>query len=278
MSEQSEPATRADNIKFSIKSDDAPFVICRLEPGMQMVAEPGAMMSMDDGITTRTLFGDGSDPGRAIVRFFRAIKRPFTGESMVSTVYTNEASEAKDVYFAGPFPGTIMPVRLDELGGELICQKGAFLCAERGTRVSIAFQKRMRAGFFGGEGFIMQKIEGEGLAFIHAGGTLASRTLAPGQTISVDTGCIAALQKTVNYDIQKSGSAFTMIFGGEGLFLARLKGPGKIWLQSLPIRRLSESIISNSVVSGGGKAGKLYLIAIVVFVLISLFVGDVPSE
>ncbi len=270
---ETDPKSR--DIRYSIKSSDSPFVICRLAPGVQMIAEPGAMMLMDDGIVTKTVFGDGSSSEPAILRFFKAMKRPFSGESMVTVIYTNSSDKPGDVYFAAPFPGTIIPLQLSEFGGSLICQRGAYFCGSRGIKLSIAFQKRIRAGLFGGEGFIMQRIEGDGLVFLHTGGTLAERTLGPGEELSVDTGCIAALQKTVTYDIKRAGSFGTMLFGGEGIFLAKLRGPGRVWLQSLPIRRLSASIVSNSVLGGGqGMGGKLYLVFIVIIVLISLFTGS----
>jgi uncharacterized protein (TIGR00266 family) len=240
-------------IDYKIHGDDMQFVEIELDPAEAVVAEAGGMMFMDEGIAMETIFGDGSSANKGFMgALLGAGKRLLTGESLFMTVFQNQGQGKRRVAFGAPYPGKIQPVDLRELGGELIAQKDSFLCAAKGVSISIAFQKRLGAGLFGGEGFIMQRLQGDGLAFVHAGGTLYERVLAPGETLRVDTGCIVAFQPTVDYDIQYVGNIKTAFFGGEGLFFATLRGPGKIWLQSLPFSRLAGRIVSAAPQSGGG--------------------------
>src|SRR6185503_17404665 len=211
------------------------------------IAEAGGMMYMEDGIAMETIFGDGSaqsQGGGFLGALLGAGKRILTGESLFMTVFQNRSAGKKKVAFAAPYPGKIIPIHLAEIGGTLIAQKDAFLAAAKGVSIGIAFQKKLGAGFFGGEGFIMERLEGDGLAFVHAGGTIHERTLGPGELIRVDTGCIVAMQPSVDYDIQMVGGIKSALFGGEGLFFATLRGPGKVWLQSLPLSRLANRIIA----------------------------------
>ena len=241
-------------VDYEIFGDDMQFVEIELDPQEAALAEAGAMMYMDDGIKMETIFGDGSQQQSGILgSLMGAGKRLLTGESLFMTVFGNEGSSKKRVAFGAPYPGKIVPVHLTVVGGELIAQKDSFLCAAKGVSIGIAFQKRFGAGLFGGEGFIMQRLEGDGMAFVHAGGTLHERTLDAGEQIRVDTGCIVAFQPSVDYDIQFVGGIKSALFGGEGLFLATLRGPGKIWLQSLPFSRLADRIFA-SAPSKGGKA------------------------
>ena len=240
-------------VDYKIHGDDMQFVEIELDPQEAVVAEAGDMMFMDEGIAMETIFGDGSAAKTGFMgALLGAGKRLLTGESLFMTIFQNQGAGKKRVAFGAPYPGKIQPVNLRELGGELIAQKDSFLCAAKGVSISIAFQKRLGAGFFGGEGFIMQRLQGDGLAFVHAGGTLYERVLAPGEALRVDTGCIVAFQPTVDYDIQYVGSVKTAFFGGEGLFFATLRGPGKIWLQSLPFSRLAGRIVAAAPQSGGG--------------------------
>ena len=241
-----------DVIDFQIYGAEMQFVEIELDPQEAAVAEAGAMMYMEDNIEMETIFGDGSQQQAGLLgKLMGAGKRLLTGESMFTTVFINQGSSKRKVAFGAPYPGKIVPMHLSELGGTLICQKDAFLCAARGVSLGIAFQKKLGVGLFGGEGFIMQKLEGDGLAFVHAGGTLLERTLAPGQGLRVDTGCLVALQPSVSYDIQYVGKVKTALFGGEGLFFATLRGPGKVWLQSLPLSRMANRIISAAPSTGG---------------------------
>jgi uncharacterized protein (TIGR00266 family) len=240
-------------VDYKIHGDDMQFVEIELDPQEAVVAEAGGMMFMDEGIAMETIFGDGSAAKTGFMgALLGAGKRLLTGESLFMTVFQNQGAGKKRVAFGAPYPGKIQPVNLRELGGELIAQKDSFLCAAKGVSISIAFQKRLGAGFFGGEGFIMQRLQGDGLAFVHAGGTLYERVLAPGEALRVDTGCIVAFQPTVDYDIQYVGSVKTAFFGGEGLFFATLRGPGKIWLQSLPFSRLAGRIVAAAPQTGSG--------------------------
>ena len=240
-------------VDYKIHGDDMQFVEIELDPQEAVVAEAGGMMFMDEGIAMETIFGDGSAAKTGFMgALLGAGKRLLTDESLFMTIFQNQGAGKKRVAFGAPYPGKIQPVNLRELGGELIAQKDSFLCAAKGVSISIAFQKRLGAGFFGGEGFIMQRLQGDGLAFVHAGGTLYERVLAPGEALRVDTGCIVAFQPTVDYDIQYVGSVKTAFFGGEGLFFATLRGPGKIWLQSLPFSRLAGRIVAAAPQSGGG--------------------------
>ncbi len=246
-----------DVIDYDIFGDDMQYVEIELDPGEAAVGEAGMMMFMQDGVEMETVFGDGSASQSGLLgKLMGAGKRLLTGESLFTTIYANQAGAKRRVAFAAPYPGKIIPVDLAQIGGTLICQKDAFLCAAKGVSLGIAFQQRLGAGFFGGEGFILQKLEGDGMVFIHAGGTLAEKTLAPGETIRVDTGCVAALQPTVDFDIQYVGKIKTALFGGEGLFFARLTGPGKVWLQTLPLSRLANRIIAAAPAAGGRQVGE----------------------
>jgi uncharacterized protein (TIGR00266 family) len=240
----SAPGRRAHDIDFTIHGSEMQFVEVELDPGEAAVAEAGSMMYMTDGIQLETIFGDGSRQQSAGVldALLGAGKRLLTGESLFMTVFTNTAQGKHRVAFAAPYAGKILPMDLAAIGGHLVCQKDSFLCAARGVSVGIAFQRKIGAGLFGGEGFIMQKLEGDGLCFVHAGGTVHALELAAGETLRVDTGCLVALQPSVSYDIQLVGKVKTALFGGEGLFFATLRGPGKVWLQSLPLSRLADRI------------------------------------
>lgn len=241
-----------DVIDYEIHGAEMQFVEVELDPGEAAVGEAGVMMYMQDGIEMDTIFGDGSQQQSGLFgKLLGAGKRLITGESLFTTVYHNEASGKRRVAFAAPYPGKIIPVDLSTLGGTLICQKDSFLAAAKGVSLGIAFQKKLGVGLFGGEGFIMQKLEGDGLAFIHAGGTLRELTLAPGETLRVDTGCVVAFQPSIDFDIQFAGKIKTALFGGEGLFFAVLKGPGKVWLQSLPFSRMADRIVAASKLAGG---------------------------
>jgi uncharacterized protein (TIGR00266 family) len=244
-------------IDYRIEGDDMQFVIVELDPGEAVVAEAGGMMYMEDDIGMETIFGDGSQKTDGFIgSLMGAGKRLLTGESLFMTVFLNQGVQKRRCAFGAPYPGKIMPVHLSTLGGELLAQKDAFLCAAKGVSVGIAFNRKIGAGFFGGEGFIMQKLEGDGWAFLHAGGTLHEHTLQAGETIRVDTGCIVAFQPSVDFDIKYVGGVKTALFGGEGLFFATLRGPGKIWLQSLPFSRLADRIISAAPRQGGNQTGE----------------------
>ena len=240
-------------IDYKIHGDDMQFVEVELDPMEAAVAEAGGMMYMEDGIEMETIFGDGSQQSSGFLgALMGAGKRLITGESMFMTVFQNRGSGKKRVAFGAPYPGKIIAVHLKEIGGELLAQKDSFLCAAKGVSLGIAFTKRFGVGLFGGEGFILQRLQGDGFAFIHAGGTLLQRDLATGETLRVDTGCIVAFQPTVSYDIQFVGKIKTALFGGEGLFFATLRGPGRIWLQSLPLSRLAARITAASPQTGRG--------------------------
>jgi uncharacterized protein (TIGR00266 family) len=246
-----------DVVDYEIFGDDMQYVEIELDPGEAAIGEAGAMMMMQDGIEMDTIFGDGSaQQGGLFGKLLGAGKRLVTGESLFTTIFHNEASAKRRVAFAAPYPGKIIPVQLTDVGGTLICQKDSFLCAARGVSLGIAFQKRLGVGLFGGEGFIMQKLDGDGLVFVHAGGTLLSRDLAPGERLRVDTGCVVALQQSVDFDIQYVGKLKSALFSGEGLFFATLTGPGRIWLQSLPISRLANRIIAMAPAAGGRARGE----------------------
>ena len=240
-------------IDYKIHGAEMQFVEIELDPSEAVVAEAGGMMFMDEGIAMETIFGDGSQKTSGFMgALMGAGKRLLTGESLFMTVFQNQGAGKKRVAFGAPYPGKIVPINLRELGGELIAQKDSFLCAAKGVSIGIAFQKRLGAGLFGGEGFIMQRLTGDGWAFVHAGGTLYERDLAPGEVLRVDTGCIVAFQPSVDYDIQMVGGIKTALFGGEGLFFATLRGPGKVWLQSLPFSRLAGRIIAAAPQTGRG--------------------------
>jgi uncharacterized protein (TIGR00266 family) len=249
------PGRRAHDIDFQIHGNEMQFVEVELDPGEGAVAEAGSMMYMTQGIAMETVFGDGSQPKSAGVMdaLLGAGKRLLTGESLFMTVFTNQGQGRQKVAFGAPYPGKIIPMDLRALGGHLVCQKDSFLCAARGVSVGIAFQKKLGVGLFGGEGFIMQKLEGDGLCFVHAGGTIQHFDLAAGETLRVDTGCLVALQRSVNYDIQFVGGIKTALFGGEGIFFATLQGPGRVWLQSLPLSRMADRIYSAAPQSKGWR-------------------------
>lgn len=237
---------RSDEIDYALYGDDMQYIEIELDPSEMVIAEAGAMMFMTDGIEMQTQFGDPSQQGGFFSKLMSAGKRVLTGESLFMTTFSSRGPGKQRVAFAAPYPGKIIPMDLTQLGGELLCQKNSFLCSARGVSVGIAFTKRMGAGLFGGEGFILQKLTGDGLAFVHAGGTLCHKKLAPGETLRVDTGCIVAFQPSVSYDIQFVGGFKNTLFGGEGLFFARLTGPGNVWLQSLPFARLADRINSGA--------------------------------
>jgi len=247
-------------IDYRIYGDDLQYVEVELDPGEATVAEAGGMMYMDDGIEMETIFGDGSPQQTGFLgALMGAGKRLLTGESLFMTVFLNRTSGKRRLAFGAPYPGHIVAVHLSEIGGELIAQKDSFLAAAKGVSIGIAFQRKLGVGLFGGEGFIMQRLQGDGWAFVHAGGTLHERTLAAGELVRVDTGCIVALQPSVSYDIQYVGKVKTALFGGEGLFFATLRGPGKIWLQSLPLSRMANRIVSAvpGLVRGGKGEGSV---------------------
>lgn len=247
----------AHEIDFEILGEELQSVEIELDPSETVIAEAGAFMYMDDGIAMNTIFGDGSRQDQGILnKLFSAGKRILTGESLFMTAFTNEGYNKKRVSFASPYPGKIIPLDLAQHQQKIICQKDAFLCAAKGVSVGIAFQKRIGAGLFGGEGFIMQKLEGDGMAFVHAGGNIVERELQPGETLKVDTGCIVAFTSGIDYDIQFVGGIRNTLFGGEGVFFARLQGPGKVWIQSMPFSRLADKIISSAPKMGGNRKGE----------------------
>ncbi len=243
---------RAHEVEFKIHGEDLQFVEIMLDPGETVIAEAGAMMYMDASINMDTIFGDGSGKeGHELMgKLFSAGKRVLTGESLFMTSFTNTAGSKRCVSFAAPYPGKVISFDLGYCGGTMICQKDSFLCAAKGVSVGIEFQKKIGVGLFGGEGFIMQRLEGDGLAFMHAGGTIIKKDLQPGELIKLDTGCLVAMTKTVNYDIQFAANIKNALFGGEGIALATLTGPGSVWLQSLPFSRLADRIYA---VGKGGK-------------------------
>jgi len=246
----------ADQIDFEVFGEEMQFVEITLDPGEAAVAEAGAFFYMDPGIKMETVFGDGSQPQQGIMdKLVAGAKRVLTGESLFMTVFSNGAQARQKVSFAAPYPGKIIPIDLRAHNGTLLCQKDAFLCAAKGISVGIAWNKKIGAGLFGGEGFILQKLEGNGLAFIHAGGTIVARELAAGETLRLDTGCLVAFEPRVGYDIQWVGGFKTALFGGEGLFFATLTGPGRVWLQSLPFSRLAGRMLAAAVASGFGRGG-----------------------
>jgi uncharacterized protein (TIGR00266 family) len=252
--------TKMHEVDYKVFGDDMQFVEVELDPGEATVAEAGGMMYMEDGIEMETIFGDGSQQQSGFMgALLGAGKRLLTGESLFMTIFLNQSGQKRRVAFGAPYPGKIVPVHLAQIGGELITQKDSFLAAAKGVSIGIAFQKRLGVGLFGGEGFIMQRLQGDGWVFVHAGGTLTERTLGPGEVIRVDTGCIVAFQPSVNYDIQYVGKIKSALFGGEGLFFATLRGPGQIWLQSLPLSRLAGRIIAAapSIGRGGREEGSL---------------------
>ncbi len=247
-----------DVVDYEIKGSEMQFVEVELDPGEAAVGEAGSLMFMEAGIAMDTVFGDGrqSVSGGIFGKLLGAGKRLITGESLFTTVYTNNAGTKQRVAFAAPYPGKILPMDLSRMGGTLICQKDAFLCAARGVSLGIHFQQKLSVGFFGGEGFIMQKLEGTGLAFVHAGGTVLKRDLKAGETLFVDTGCIVALMPSVSFEVQFVGKIKTALFGGEGLFFAKVTGPGTVWLQSLPFSRLASRVFAAAPQTGGSGRGE----------------------
>lgn len=249
---------KADEIDYKLFGDDLQYAEVTLDPGEMVIAEAGAMMFMTAGIKMETVFGDPSQQQQGFFgKMMSAGKRALTGESLFMTTFSNISQKREVVAFASPYPGKIIPLHLDQMGGEMICQKDAFLCGARGIQVSIAFQKKIGVGLFGGEGFIMQRLVGDGIALIHAGGTLCQKTLGHGETLRVDTGCLVALQAGVNYDIAFVGGVKNTLFGGEGLFMATVTGPGTVWLQSLPFSRLAGRIMARGGTGGGKDEGSV---------------------
>lgn len=243
-----------DVIDYRIEGHEMQFVEVELDPGEAMVGEAGSLMYMEDGISLDAVFGDGrsSGPSGLFGKLVGAGKRLVTGESLFTTVYENRASVRRKLAFAAPYPGRIMAIDLDDVGGQLLCQRDGFLCAARGVALGIGFQRKLGVGFFGGEGFILQKLEGDGMVFVHSGGTVMRRDLAPGELLRVDTGCLVAMTRGVDFDIEYVGKIKTALFGGEGLFFAVVRGPGTVWLQSLPFSRLASRIFAAAPQTGGG--------------------------
>ena len=248
----------ADVIDYQIYGEEMQFVEITLDPREACVAEAGAFMYMDPGIEMQTIFGDGSGQGGGTLfdKFMSAGKRVLTGESLFMTLFGNNAGGRQKVAFASPYPGSIIPVDLPAHGNRLLCQKQSFLVAAKGVSVGIALQRKLGAGLFGGEGFILQQLEGDGLAFLHAGGTVVERTLGAGETMRLDTGCLVAFEQQVSYDIQAVPGIKSKIFGGEGLFYAALTGPGKVWIQSLPFSRLAKQVYAAAPQTGGQRTGE----------------------
>mgnify|MGYP001278370820 CR=1 FL=1 len=241
-------------IDYKLYGDDMQFVEVELDPDETVVAEAGSLMMMDDQIRMETIFGDGSsNQGGFVGKLLGAGKRVLTGESLFMTTFTNIGTGKRHVSFASPYPGKIIPMDLSEIDGRLICQKDAFLAAAKGVSVGIEFQRKIGTGFFGGEGFIMQKLEGDGMAFVHAGGTIHKKELTAGEVLRVDTGCLVAMTGAVDYNIEFVGGVKTALFGGEGLFFATLRGPGTVWIQSLPFSRLASRVFAAMPENGGSK-------------------------
>jgi uncharacterized protein (TIGR00266 family) len=247
---------KCHEVDYEIIGHDIQLVEIELDPNETIVAEAGAMNYMEQDIKFETKMGDGSDPDEGVMsKLFSAAKRKLTGESIFTTHFTNGGYSKRKVAFSAPTPGTIVALDMNQYGQKVICQKDAFVAAALGTKVSITFNKRLGAGFFGGEGFILQTLEGDGLAFIHAGGTLIKKELK-GETLRVDTGCLVGFTENIDYDIQRAGSLKSMVFGGEGLFLATLSGNGTVWLQSLPFSRLADRIFEHAPSHGGSDKGE----------------------
>lgn len=252
-----ENTMRSHEVDYTIHGDDMQLVEIELDPGEVVIAEAGSMNWMEEGIQFEARMGDGSKPDTGFFgKLMDAGKRVLTGESIFMTHFTNyDESRKSHVTFGAPYPGKIVPIDLGQMGGEILCQKDAFLCAAYGTEVGIAFQKRLGAGFFGGEGFILERLRGDGLAFVHAGGTIVKKELK-GETLRIDTGCIAAFTSGLDYDIEASGGLKSMFFGGEGLFLATIRGHGTVWLQSLPFSRLAGRVLAAAPQGGGHDKGE----------------------
>lgn len=247
---------RSHVVDYQIFGDDLQFVEVELDSGETVIAEAGAMVYMEDGINFETKMGDGSNPDQGFLGKLGSVaKRAVTGESLFMTHFTHAGQGKSHVAFGAAYPGKIIALDLDQTGGELLCQKDSFLCAALGTEISIAFNKRLGSGLFGGEGFILQKLRGDGLVFIHAGGTIVEKQLM-GNKLRVDTGCIVAFESQISYDIERAGNLKSMLFGGEGLFLATLQGTGRVWLQSLPFSRLADRVLENAPRAGGQNTGE----------------------
>lgn len=247
---------KCHEVDYEIIGHDIQLVEIELDPGETVIAEAGAMTYMEQGIDFSTKMGDGSSPDEGVMsKLFSAAKRKLTGESIFTTHFSNEGVGKKRVAFAAPYPGSILALNMNELGGKIVCQKDAFLAAALGTKVSITFNKKLGAGVFGGEGFILQTLEGDGMAFIHAGGTLVEKKLT-GETLRVDTGCLVGFTEGVEYDIERAGNLKSMLFGGEGLFLATLSGHGTVWLQSMPFSRLADRVLQHAPKHGGTNQGE----------------------
>ena len=247
---------QSHQIDYKIIGNSMQMVEIELDPGETVIAEAGAMNYMEQDIRFDTKMGDGSEPNQGLMgKLLGAGKRMLTGESIFMTHFTNTGSGKSQVTFASPFPGSIIPMNLAQLGGEIICQKDAFLCAAKGTKVDIAFNRKLGAGFFGGEGFILERLRGDGFAFVHAGGTVIERELR-GETLRLDTGCLVAMTAGIDFDIEMSKGLKSMFFGGEGLFLATVRGHGKVWIQSLPFSRLADRIIQHAPSMGGSSQGE----------------------
>ena len=247
---------RCHEVDYIIVGDDMQMVQVELDPNETVIAEAGAMNFMEEDIVFEAKMGDGSQMETGLMgKLFNAGKRVLTGESLFMTHFTNMGKQKRQVAFAAPYPGKIIPIDMKTIGGELFCQKDSFLCAALGTQLGIAFQRRLGTGFFGGEGFILQRLKGDGMTFIHASGTIIEKQLQ-GETLRVDTGCLVAFEPTVNYDIERAGSLKSMFFGGEGLFLATLSGHGRVWLQSLPFSRLADRILAHAPSAGGSSKGE----------------------
>ncbi|RAV20612.1 TIGR00266 family protein [Paenibacillus contaminans] len=248
----------AHEIDYRIVGNEMQYVEIELDPQESVIAEAGSFMMMDEGIQMQTIFGDGSYENKGFMgKLMGAGKRLLTGESLFMTVFTNGGYGKQSVSFAAPYPGKIIPLDLSELEGKVVCQKDSYLCAAKGVSVGIEFQRKLGTGFFGGEGFIMQKIEGDGLAFVHAGGTVCEKILQPSEMIRIDTGCLVAMTKDVDYDIEFVKGVKSALFGGEGLFFATLRGPGKVWIQSLPFSRLADRISAAAGTVGRKEEGSV---------------------
>lgn len=263
---------RTHEIDYQLFGDDMQFVEITLDKSESVVAEAGAMMMMDNSINMETVFGDGStkQQGGFMGKLMGAGKRLLTGESIFMTVFTNTSHNREKVSFAAPYPGKIIPLDLAQHQGKIVCQKDAFLCAAKGVSIGVEYTKRIGTGFFGGEGFILQKLEGDGLAFVHAGGTVIQKELTAGQKLKVDTGCLVAMTKFVDYNIEFVGNIKSAFFGGEGLFFTTLTGPGIVWIQSLPFSRLADRIYAAAPQTGGKRTGEGSMLG----VLGDLFDGD----
>lgn len=248
---------RADDIDFKIHGQEMQFVEIELDPGESAISEAGAMVYKDASVAMNTIFGDGNESAGFLDKLIGAGKRVLTGESLFTTVFTQQGQGKAHVAFAAPFPGTILPLNLADLGGSLICQKDSFLAAAKGVSIGIHFQRRVLTGLFGGEGFVMQRLTGDGWVFAHVGGTIMERQLAPGEVLHVDTGCVAAFTPEVDFDLVQVGGVKSMLFGGEGLFFATLRGPGRVWIQSLPFSRLAGRMLSAAMPGAAKGEGSL---------------------